>query len=182
MMVIGLAGRRVDAKGTNPARFDPDPRNIKSVSSRLQATFVSHNATALVSSAACGADLLALEEAGKLGLRRRIVLPCSPDSFRSSSVVDRPGNWGSIFDRAVTEVDIRGDLIVLEGDCEDGSYLRVNHTIVEESILLGAALGCPVSALLVWEGRGRGAGDLTEEFGNYARTRGIARLEDVKTI
>ena len=47
----------------------------------------------LVCSAACGADLIALQAAGRVSLRRRIVLPFEPSRFRDSSVVDRPGDW-----------------------------------------------------------------------------------------
>jgi hypothetical protein len=41
-------------------------------------------ADAFVSSAACGADLIALEEAERLGIRRCSVLPFSPDRFTFS--------------------------------------------------------------------------------------------------
>jgi hypothetical protein len=42
------------------------------------------SADALVCSAACGADLIALEEAERLGIRRCSVLPFSPDRFAFS--------------------------------------------------------------------------------------------------
>jgi hypothetical protein len=46
-------------------------------------------AVALVCSAACGADLVALEEAERLGIRRRIILPLAPSSFgRSQSSIE----------------------------------------------------------------------------------------------
>ncbi len=40
------------------------------------------HAKALVSSAACGADLIALEQAERLIVRRRVVLPFAPERFR----------------------------------------------------------------------------------------------------
>lgn len=179
-MIIALAGRRVDAISAKQTRFSPEPENIERVRRRLHAMLISKGSIALVSSAACGADLLALEEAGRLGLRRKIVLPFSRAKFRSTSVIDRPGSWGPLYDKAVEEVDAQGDLIVLE--LGRGAYIKTNHTIIEKAIALGIDLKCPVSAVRVWEGKARGAGDLTEEFGRYAKKRGIPLIEDVPTV
>jgi len=172
-MIIALAGRRVDAIGAKQSRFSPEPQNIERVRRRLRAMLISKGSIALVSSAACGADLLALEEAGLLGLRRTIVLPFSRAKFRSTSVVDRPGNWGALYDKAVEEVHMQGDLIVLDRGLEGSAYVKTNHTIIEKAIALGRDLKHPVSAVRVWEGKSRGTGDLTEEFGLYAKKKGI---------
>src|SRR4051812_8410719 len=88
--VIALAGRHVDPDGTDAPRFPLE--NVPIVRSRIVDLLAKEHAVALVCSAACGADLIALEEAEQLGLRRRIVLPFSPERFRSTSVTDRPGN------------------------------------------------------------------------------------------
>ena len=181
-MIIALAGRRVDAIGAKQARFSPDPENTERVRRRLHAMFLSKGAIALVSSAACGADLLALEEAGRLGLRRKIVLPFSRAKFRSTSVIDRPGNWGPLYDEVIEEVDAQGDLIVLGSESEGRAFVKTNHTIIEKAIALGSDLKFPVSAVRVWEGKTRGAGDLTEEFGIYAMKSGIPLIEDVSTL
>lgn len=181
-MIIALAGRRVDAINAKQSRFPAEPENIERVRRRLHAMFTSHCSIALVSSAACGADLIALEEAGRLGLRRKVVLPFSRAKFRSTSVVDRPGNWGPLFDKEVGEVAAHGDLIVLRTKPGGGIYVRTNHTIIEEAIALGNDLKCPVVAVRIWEGKTRGAGDLTEEFGLYAKKRDIPLLEDVLTV
>lgn len=181
-MVIGLAGRRVDAIGAKHSRFSPDPQNIDRVRRRLHAMLVSEGAIALVSSAACGADLLALEEGGRLGLRRRIVLPFSPAKFRETSVIDRPGDWGMLYDSVVEEARAHHDLMVLESESETDAYIEANHAIIEEAIALGESLKYPISAVRVWEGKARGAGDLTEEFGLYARARGVRLIDDVMTV
>jgi hypothetical protein len=72
--------------------------------------------------------------------------------------------------------------MVLASEYEDGAYARTNHTIIEEAIALGNHLEDSVSALLVWEGKARGAGDLTEEFGLYAKKKGVPLLDDVLTV
>src|ERR671936_863361 len=100
-MIIALAGRRIDAASASPARFPGE--NIGMVAEALQRLFRTEGATAVVSSAACGADLIALREAGALKLRRRVVLPFAAASFRGSSVTDRPGEWGPLFDAIVQE-------------------------------------------------------------------------------
>lgn len=77
--VIALAGRRIDAPETKSARFPLS--NVPIVRERLAALLAAEHAEALVCSAACGADLIALAEAERLGLRRRIVLPFRQSAF-----------------------------------------------------------------------------------------------------
>src|SRR4051812_3874212 len=112
--VLALAGRRIDARNTKEPRFPHDA--IPTVRRRLTDLFVKERAVALVCSAACGSDLIALEEAERLGIRRRIVLPFPPERFRETSVTDRPGNWGPVFDRIVAVAAEAGDLVVLTGN------------------------------------------------------------------
>ena len=111
--VIALAGRRIDAPETKSTRFPLS--NVPMVRERLAALLAAEHAEALVCSAACGADLIALAEAERLGLRRRIVLPFSAKRFRETSVTDRPGEWGPLYDRLIAEAQAAGDLVVLPG-------------------------------------------------------------------
>src|SRR5882672_10452911 len=94
-MIIALAGRRVDSADAKQPRFPP--RNVERVHTQTRAVLKEKGATALVSSAACGADLIALSEAGQLGLRRRVILPFERRRFRETSVTDRPGEWGRLY-------------------------------------------------------------------------------------
>jgi hypothetical protein len=112
-MVIALAGRRVDASDATQKRFPAE--NASAVKRQIRDFLQSNDASALVCAAACGADILALEAAGELGLRRRIVLPFDKATFRASSVVDRGGDWGERYDRVVSEVEGQGDLFVTKG-------------------------------------------------------------------
>src|SRR5260370_37655143 len=110
-MVFALAGRRID-DDSNPSLAFP-LGNVDVVRRRLRRLFQTCEATAVVSSAACGADLCGLLEAGALGLRRRVVLPFDPPTFRKSSVIDRPAAWGPFYDRVLDEVSAKDDLVVL---------------------------------------------------------------------
>jgi hypothetical protein len=167
--IAALAGRRIDAADA-PPRFPL--ANVERVGERLEA-LLREGSGALVCSAACGADLIALEAAGRLGLRRRIVLPFAAERFRATSVTDRPGDWGPLFDRIVGEVAAAGDLVLLgleEGD--EGTYAAANHAILNEAEGLAGGDPPAVVAVIVWEGASRGAGDLTEAFATAARARG----------
>jgi tetratricopeptide (TPR) repeat protein len=175
-MVIALAGRRVDALDAKPPRFPLDNRVM--VAQRLRALFQKMGATALVSSAACGADVLAQSEAAAIGLRRRVVIPVEPHKFRDTSVTDRPGDWGPLYDRIVADLRKTGDLIVMATQLEgDAAYTAANEAILDEAEALGRASGQDVYAVLVWDGKTRGPGDLTEAFGVAARQRQHQVLE-----
>jgi hypothetical protein len=138
-------------------------------------------ARALVASAACGADLLAHELAGTFGLRRLVVLPFDVERFRAVSVVDRPGAWGTLFDRVVEEVTAAGDLVILRAAPTDAeSFAAANDRILYEANRLAleqAPATWRVLALAVWEGRARGPGDTTAAFLAAARARGFATAD-----
>jgi hypothetical protein len=172
--IVALAGRRIDAVDTNPSRFPLDA--VPTVRRRLADLLARERAVALVCSAACGADLLALEEAERLGLRRRIVLPFPPDRFRESSVVDRPGDWGRVFDRLVRAAEEAGDLIVLSGnpDNDDAAYAAANEAIIAEAQRLAQeGTAHRLVAAIVWEGLARPGDDTTAHFRKLAAEAGF---------
>lgn len=168
--VAALAGRRIDAADASAPRFPL--ANVGIVRDRSAALLRAERIEALVCSAACGADLIALEAAGTLGLRRRVVLPFAAERFRESSVTDRPGEWGPRFDRVLGELAASNDVVVLgleEGD--DATYAAANHAILDQAELLAEGDRSNVVAVVLWEGRSRGQGDLTEAFATAARAR-----------
>jgi hypothetical protein len=178
-MIIALAGRRVDSADAKEPRFPL--RNVESVRARVGAVFREKGATALVSSAACGADLIALSEAGQLGLRRRVILPFERRRFRETSVTDRPGEWGPLYDQVLDAMEAAGDLVILQNGSEDEAYSAANRAILDEAVELAEAIHESATAVLIWDGVSRGDHDLTEEFGAEARKRGLA-VTEVRTI
>ena len=189
--VVALDGRRVDPPYADNPRFPPE--NVGLVRERLRSLLQDRRAAALVCSAACGADLVALEAAGTLALRRRVVLPFDPERFRETSVVDRPGEWGPLYDRVIETVTRADDLVVLEDAGEGGAaYAAANERILDEALTLtgvGAARGSKPApmppekalAVIVWEGRSRGDDDATEQFATSARGRGLT-VEEILTV
>jgi hypothetical protein len=138
MSVVALAGRRIDAEDAQPPRFPA--AHIGLVQDRIRDQLDASGAEALVCSAACGADLLALAVAGDLGVRRRAVLPFDEQRFRKTSVIDRPGDWGPVFDQVVADLRARGDLVILDYEPEESdAYRSANWMILDEAQRLGSA-------------------------------------------
>ena len=151
-----LAGRRPDPEDADVERFPI--ANAVAVRERLRALVVERRPSRLVCSAACGADLLALDVAGDLGVERHVILPFDSATFRASSVIDRPGSWGGLYDRLVGEIEASGGLTVLdESPGSDAAYEAVNDLLLRRA----QELGLPILGVAVWEGEPRGEGDLT---------------------
>ena len=171
-MVIALAGRRIDAPGTDSPRFPL--ANIEMVRKRILAFFREHKVHTVVCSAACGADLLALEVADALAVRRRVVLPFAKEQFRRTSVTDRPGSWDDSFTRITTELEKYGDLVVLDYHQNDeDAYTATNQVILEQARLLSTELSQKLGVVLVWDSSSRTTEDVTAAFGELATSQGI---------
>lgn len=183
-MIIALAGRRIDAQNSAIPRFPLE--KCSSVYKRILSLLYEQQATTLVSSAACGADLLALKAAKQLGIRRHVILPFSSTYFRMVSVADRPGEWESLFDQVISEVRVAGDLVLLdEKEKDTEAFIRANRAILNEAQALacqthpGDATSQPqhILAVIVWDGQSRGEDDLTVDFIHEAHARNIPVLE-----
>jgi hypothetical protein len=169
--VAALAGRRIDAAGAIPQRFPLGA--INAVRDRIATLLRVEAVGTLVCSAACGADLIALEEAERLGLRRRIVLPFQTPLFRETSVIDRPGPWADAYDRIIAAAELSGDLITLAGEPEGaGSYERATREIIAEALRQTPLDHAPL-AITVWDGAPRGPDDATESFRRQASENGF---------
>jgi hypothetical protein len=182
-MIVALAGRRIDKPDADPPRFPLS--SVELVRDRLHKLLSEKEATALVCSAACGADLLALAVAGDLGVRRRVVLPFTREHFRETSVVDRPGDWGARFDAICDEVSEQGDLVILGcADDDDSAYSAASTAILNEAMRLQPSDKIrdehAILAVIVWEGASRGDDDETAAFATQAGIRGFA-VEELLT-
>jgi hypothetical protein len=169
-LVVAMAGRRVDGPNAEVSRFPAS--NVPAVTQRIRTTLVSTCASNLVCSAACGVDIIALEVAGDLGLRRRILLPFRPDLFREISVIDRDGSWGARFDAVLHAAMASGDVVELGYRKEDPNvFTATNEAILDEAARQGSAAGLRTMALVVWDGVSRGTDDITKAFLNEAQNR-----------
>ena len=93
-------------------------------------------------------------------------------------MVDRPGEWGPLFDRILDEVEEAGDLVVLPDSADDDkAYARANAQISEEAERITRPNSRDVLAVIVWDGKPRGANDLTAAFRDEAQRKGYAVFE-----
>jgi hypothetical protein len=167
--VLAVSGRRIDPEGAGPPRFPAG--NEALVAFRIRDMMLSTSTKVVVCSGACGADILALEAAGHLGLCRRLVLPFPRQKFRAASVADRGEGWGRRFDAILQQLS--GEHIV-EFDLpqsSDQAYAATNSKILDQAEGLAAVAGRRAMAMVVWDGLSRGPTDLTDQFRKLAGDR-----------
>jgi len=186
-MIAALVGRRIDAEDSAARRFPIE--NAPAVADRIRFLFSNLTISALVCSAARGADLLALDVAGELGIRRYVVLSSDAARFRASSVVDGQAGehqgeyeWGAIFDRIHDAVKAQGNLLICAAEAVGHrSYLAANLAILDQAARLATLTGEDLLAILVWDLASRGLDDVTAAFRDEAINRGI-RIEEISTL
>jgi hypothetical protein len=185
-MILALAGRRIDAPDARPERFPL--ATVNRVRARLRDVMSSRDAEAIVSSAACGADLLGQQVAREIGLRRTVVLPYPLDVFRERSVADRPGDWGGLYDELVADsVGDDVELVLLgepiDAESSQGAYERTNDVVLERARAAARRSGpdTRVAAVVVWDGAPRGPDDITEHFRRRAASQGMEVVEVLST-
>ena len=171
-VIVALAGRRIDAADAAEPRFPASAINI--VRQRIASAFEEIHASELVSAAACGADLIAIDVAQQRGMPASIVLPYAADEFRRTSVVDRGNDWGGPYDAAIREAENHGRLHILGLPEGDAAYLATNEAILNQAVALGRGKSADVLALVVWDGPLLGRTDYTSAFADAARRRRIA--------
>lgn len=172
--VIALAGRRIDAADSEELHFPLEL--VDAVAESIARVFAQLKPSDLVCSAACGVDLIALKLARKSGIAFHIVLPFDRAVFKKTSVEDRPGDWGSIYDSVISEASQKHRLIelVAAGD-GDAAYSKATAQIMATAGELGASPDA-VTAVAVTDANPRKSHDATAELLICAETAGISTL------
>lgn len=174
-LIIVLAGRRIDAENADYKRF---PLNaVPRVKEQLKTFFAENNVSHLVSSGACGADLLAQDVADEMKIDRTIVLPFDATAFRKSSVTDRPGDWGTLYDRLTKK--LLHNLIILNYDPHDlEAYEKTNLELLNAAEKVSATYEKhDIVVLTVWEGKPKDKDDLTLGLQLEAKRRSLETKE-----
>lgn len=96
-------------------------------------------------------------------------------------MVDRPGDWGRLFDGLVADAAAHDDLLILEAGDGDQAFAATNLAILDEGERLATATGARRRALIVWDGSARGDDDLTDQFRMEAIARGWV-VEEIRTV
>ncbi|MEO7961710.1 MAG: hypothetical protein ABIR19_09190 [Ginsengibacter sp.] len=174
-MIVVVAGRRVDADDAEVARFPSS--NVEMVSTKLKRFLSANDIDFIVSSGACGADLIALDMAGQVNIPRKMVLPFDAETFRATSVIDRPGNWGLLFDKIYVDLQKESGVIELPYEKDESSvYEKTNFDILDTADEMfrrqqGLADEKKV-AVIIWEGVPKDSNDTTNHFKEEAFARG----------
>lgn len=171
--VACLAGRRIDPEHADPIRFPAHREPL--VRGHLSRILATETVWHLVCSAACGADIIALEACASAGVSATIVLPFAAAEFRRVSVTDRPGDWGPRFDRVLARARAAGSITELSMSSKDERAFEIaNEEIV--SIAAGMRSGRHL-AVIVWDGEKVGEEDVTGHVRDLAVARGFDLLE-----
>src|SRR5262245_25057310 len=176
--VVALAGRRIDHAEAVSLRFPLE--KIFDVRANILECLQKIKPTSLVSSAACGADLLGLDVAENLNIHSRIVIPFGVHEFMQTYVVHRPCHslWHCRYSRLTTRASERGDLGELGISPSDKSaYSRSRKAILEEA----GSLAQTRFALIVRDGRATGPEDETRQFKDLAEAAQF-NVYEIKTL
>ena len=156
-MVVAFTGRRSPALGDESV-----------VRERLHAYLTRSGPTAVVGAAACGADLLVLEEALRLKIDPQVVLPTPLARFRAESV--EPG-WRDRFD---TVLATTGHTEATPDAAGEDPFTAGNEAILRAAL----AADQDVVALIV---AAPGESEYTEGFARSADALGVpvTRLDEL---
>ena len=185
-MIVALAGRRIDAEDADAMRFPAD--QIKRVREEIKRFFIVNNPDWLVCSGACGADLIALDVAIELNMSAKMVLSFDADTFRSTSVTDRKGNWGILFDSIYDELNEKANVIILNFTKDDkDAYEKTNVAILKtaDALFKEKQNFDPTSAkkvaIIIWEGKPKESNDTTDHFRQLA-IKGDYAIEEINSL
>lgn len=153
--VLALVGRPIDARDADVARFALTA--VADVRTRLDRYMARVRPSAVVCSAACGADLLALDVAEARRVRRRVVLPYERGRFRHFAVTNRPGTWGPLFDRILGALP--SEEVVVVGHLGDGHDPRRGAPVSLHTAILDQA-GVVATAAAAASPGASGAGEM----------------------
>jgi hypothetical protein len=106
-----------------------------------------------------------------------VILPFDRERFRDTSVADRPGDWSTVYERILDEVEPAGDLVILALPPSQDAYDFANDHILEEAGQLASNSGEKEVAVAVWDGKPRGPHDMTLNFVAAAAKRGLTVLQ-----
>lgn len=178
-VVIPFAGHMIDQPGRKTPRFPPSlAQNVrKEIAARLK----KYPLKVGYAGAACGSDLLFLEELKKQGGECNIVLPFRPEDFKRTSVGIIPNSdWGRKFDAIIRSREVRrtiADAYFGEGRritaVEPVVYRYSNLILNGLARLRAQILDTEIVPLVVWDGRPGDGPWGTADTVAYWRGRGL---------
>ncbi len=179
--VLAFAGHMIDAPDRSAPRF---PAALEpAVAAALREQLARLHAPILYASAACGADLICIEEAQDVGAEMNIVLPFDRQDFVRTSVAPGGEGWVARFDRALSRA---ARVIMATEEAYLGDDVLYEHAakLVEGfSMLRAAQLQTTPALLCVIDSTvaGRVGGTLAS-FERWQRRVGPPRVIDLRAL
>ena len=167
--VCVFSGHMLDRADQETPRFRL--ADIGRVRSEISEFFNSVSIGIVYSSAACGSDILFLEEAQSRGIESIIVLPFPPEEFRKASVSFAGLEWENRFDRVLESAS---HVINLDDDpTAPGSiaYTYTNRYLDGAALLRARALDTETCCLAVWDQSESRTGGGTSEIASHWKSR-----------
>jgi len=171
-VVLVFAGHMIDQSGRPKPRFPPamEERVRREIADRLRR----HPAKIGYSGAACGSDILFLEEMQRQGAEAHVVLPFPLDGFQKASVDIIPAaNWGKRFKRVLEQA--AGVSVASEHRASGSAVAYEYSNLIQTGLarLRAQMLDTEVGGLVVWDGRpGDGPGG-TASLVSHWRSHGL---------
>jgi class 3 adenylate cyclase/tetratricopeptide (TPR) repeat protein len=177
--VTVFAGHMVDLPDRATPRFPPALE--KAVRRAIAKRLGEMNIAVGFSSAACGSDILFLEEmaalkrrsAGSGEIEINVVIPCALDAFRRVSVDVAKGEWGTRFERALRNVDNIVEASPLQNHADAIDFNYSNHIQDGLGQLRAKAFDAEMTPLVVWNGKEGDGGGGTASMVSLWRKRGL---------
>ncbi|MFT7617623.1 MAG: class 3 adenylate cyclase [Planctomycetota bacterium] len=171
--VVVFSGHIIDASDRPKRRF-PAASEDK-VRDGIRRALEEFDSVIAFSSAACGADIIFLEEVLKAGGEINIVLPFDRDTFYQTSVESVGGvAWRERYEKLFTLAKSVAELTDRHPEWEDVAYDYANRFIAGQAALRAKSIASEVVGLAVWDrycGDGLGG---TDSAVDLWRSTGIA--------
>lgn len=179
--VLAFAGHMIDAPDRSAPRF---PAALEpAVAAALRELLTRLRAPILYASAACGADLICIEQAQDIGAEVNIVLPFDRQDFVRTSVATGGEGWVARFDRALSRA-ARVIMATEEAYLDDDVLYEHAAKLVEGFSMLRAAQ-LQTSAVLLCVIDAGVAGDVggtALSLDRWQRQGGTVRLIDLREL
>jgi hypothetical protein len=174
-VLLAHAGNRIDSDGRIAPRFpEAQVGPVTAVVSRLLADL---RPSAVVSSAANGADLVVLTEAQRLGISTHVVLPLTVNDFRERSVETSNGRWAESYDRVLdVATTTPGSSVEMIDLGEDDAWYLAGNRLILDLARHHAGDGEAVVALTVRPPEGEDPPSATDDFARRAGAAGLTVL------
>lgn len=168
--VAVFSGHAVDRANRESPRFPA--ADEPAVRAAIRDMLARHDVAIGVSAAACGGDILFLEEMQRLGRDTFVVLPHTVEVFRDVSVTGIGGeSWGPRFDAVLAGA--REVIQLADHAGEDLSYQFQGAVMAGIARLKARALGGEALGIVYWDGEAGGVGGTAMVVEEWAE-RGMA--------